>query len=254
MVAHRSPAEVADGVFFTRPPALPRGRHDLPPHRVVAAQRERMMIAATELMAGGGYRGVGVREVCARASVSRAAFYECFGDKDACVHAAYDRFIAVLVRALGANAPEGKGWDEYVVGFAQVYLGLVRRDPVTARAFLVEMDALGRGARDRRREAVRRLALLLRDKHGQWAAGSGAPLPLSAYAGVVYAMRQLVADALDEGGRDLPDLLPELVGWLPRLVGGAPRETPGRSLDGEGEAPHHRRNDRYVDTGVGDGD
>ena len=214
----RARDRVADGVFFTRPPALPRGRHDLSPAQVSAAQRERMMIAATELMAGGGYRGAGVREICARASVSRAAFYEVFADKDDCLRAAYDRFIAVLGAAL-ARPGQGGDWAAHVTGVAAAYLAVLQRDLVTARAFLVEMDALGREARLRRREAITRLAGLLRAER-QRRGGEGAGTPLSAYVGVLYAVRQLTSDALDEEEPDLPALLPELATWLPRVAGG----------------------------------
>ena len=213
---------IVDGVFFTRPPALPRGRHDLPAERVVAAQRERMMIAATELVAGGGHRGASVRDICARASVSRAAFYECFTDKDDCIGAAYDRFIAVVGAALRRGDPRAADWPSFVAGFVEAYLATLQRDPVSAFAFTVEMDALGRPARRRRREAVTGLAHLLRDERERWSPGSGGAVPLGPYVAALYAARQAVADALDEDAPDLMVLLPELAGWLPRVAGEAP--------------------------------
>lgn len=100
------PDRIASGLFFSVPDTLPRGRHGLSREQVAAAHRERLMIAATELMAAGGYRGVGVREVCARASVSAAAFYACFPDKEACIYAAYERFIGVLTDRLTATRPK----------------------------------------------------------------------------------------------------------------------------------------------------
>ena len=47
---------VRDGVFFTLPEALPRGRHKLTREQVTDAQRERLLAAVTELLAGRGYR------------------------------------------------------------------------------------------------------------------------------------------------------------------------------------------------------
>src|SRR3982074_887080 len=93
--------QVREGLFFSTPAVLPRGRHGLPRDQVVAAQRERLMAAITVLMAELGYEHVRVGDVAAEAGVSRAAFYECFPDKEPCAVAAYDRFIAVL---LGARA------------------------------------------------------------------------------------------------------------------------------------------------------
>ncbi|BCY12421.1 hypothetical protein L3i22_075090 [Actinoplanes sp. L3-i22] len=203
------PDRIASGVVFTTPAALPRGRHELPRERIVAAQREKMLIAATELLAGEGYRGFGVREICARAAVSRAAFYECFADKDTCVYAAYDRFIEVFLARLTTEPGDGA-----VGGFVTSYLRVLNSDRVAARAFQVEMDALGRPARQRRREAIERLAVTVRDLRGD-AAGA----PLSAYVGAIYALRQIASDALDSGGEpDLTALAPELSTWLTRMV------------------------------------
>ncbi|WP_099343872.1 MULTISPECIES: TetR/AcrR family transcriptional regulator [unclassified Actinoplanes] len=200
------PDRIASGVVFTTPPSLPRGRHELARDQVVAAQREKMLIAATELLAGAGYRGFGVREICARAAVSRAAFYDNFADKDACIHTAYDRFIEVLMSRLAAGAVS-------IDGFVTTYLQVLDSDRVAARAFQVEMDALGRPARRRRRAAIERLAALiagLRDAPG---------VPLNAHIGAIYALRQITSDALDAGGTpDLTALAPELTPWLTRML------------------------------------
>jgi hypothetical protein len=51
-------AHVRPGVFFDVPAALPRGRHQLSRGQVRDAQRQRLMIAFTELLADRGYAGV----------------------------------------------------------------------------------------------------------------------------------------------------------------------------------------------------
>ena len=212
------PERITSGVIFTVPPSLPRGRHELSRAEVSAAQRERMLIAATELLAGAGYRGFGVREICARASVSRAAFYACFADKDACVHAAYDRFIAVFLDRLAAGGATAGDWPGCVREFVSAYLGTLQRDLVAARAFGVEMDALGRAARERRRTALTHLAGFVRDLREKRFPDT-APAPLSAYIGAIYALRQIASDALDaEPEPDLPSLVDELTTWLCRMV------------------------------------
>lgn len=255
------PDRITSGVVFTTPPSLPRGRHVLSRAEVTAAQRERMLIAATELLAGVGYRGFGVREICARAAVSRAAFYACFADKDACVYAAYDRFIAVFLRRLAtsaqppatsaqtpatsAQAPAtsgqapatgtgeqaalggercagdaaGDGWAACVRGFVVSYLETLQRDLVAARAFQVEMDALGRPARERRRAALTELAGYVRTVRSQRFPGTGDAVPFSAYLGAVHALRQSASDALDATpAPDLPAMADELAPWLCRMV------------------------------------
>ncbi|MEV0900405.1 TetR/AcrR family transcriptional regulator [Actinoplanes sp. NPDC049802] len=216
------PDLITSGVVFTTPPSLPRGRHDLSREQVTAAQRERMLIAATELLADTGHRGFGVREICSRAAVSRANFYSCFADKDACVSAAYDRFIAVCLERLSKVDSSGD-WADCVRGLVTAYLGTLHSDLASARAFQVEMDALGREARGRRRAAIVRLAEFVRDLRERRFPDTAGQVPLSAYLGAIYALRQIASDVLDE--RDEPELLslvPELTGWLTRMTEPAP--------------------------------
>jgi AcrR family transcriptional regulator len=232
-------ARVREGVFFRVPVALPRGRHRLTREQVLAAQRERLMASMTELMAAHGYRAVKVGEVAERAGVSRAAFYDCFADKEACAFAAYDRFIEVLLGRLAA-AERSEPWDEFIRALLEAYLGTLQQDLVVARAFQVEMDAVGPGARARRRDSLVQFAAFLRAERERRAADDPdlSPLPANAYLGVVYAARQIASDALDTEDRpDLRTLVPELAAWITALLGPAERgATPGayrrRAADG----------------------
>lgn len=220
---------VTEGVFFTTPDGLPRGRHELPRAVVIAAQSERAMIAATELLAADGYRGVGVREVAARAAISRGAFYECFDDKDACVFAAYDRFASVLLTRLMKRLETERGempWPDYVSWVLTGYLEGLQSDLVVARAFLVELDSLGRPARLRRRRAIQGFAEMLHARREE--ADPDSEVPISAYVSALAAVRQLASDAVD--GIDVPvevatthepdliGLVPEMRGWLDQML------------------------------------
>jgi AcrR family transcriptional regulator len=202
---------VAPGVFFQPPTALPRGRHALTREDVEAAQRERLLVAATELLAARGYRDVRVAAIAKRAHVSLTVFYSLFPDGvDQCLFAAYDRFIDVLLTRM-AGAGE-KVTDSAAVTVADLvnaivptYLTALQSDVVTARAFQVEMDAMGATARQRRRQALTSIAALLYDQHRQTVA---APLPPEAVTALVYGVRQLASDAIDTAsveGCDLPD-------------------------------------------------
>ena len=210
---------VRDGVFFTMPEALPRGRHKLTREQVLAAQRERLLAAVTELLAGRGYAGFGVGEVAGRAGVSLGTFYDCFAGKDACVFAGYDRFIEVLLkRIVAVDAP-----DEDRPALAQAligaYLDTLAHDLVVARAYQVEIDALGPPARARRREALTLFATNIRDRAERRGGRGGPPaLAWSAYIGAVYAARQLASDALDTADEpDLAALGAELAAWMSDL-------------------------------------
>ncbi|WP_019145794.1 TetR/AcrR family transcriptional regulator [Aeromicrobium massiliense] len=218
---------VREGVFFTTPPALPKGRHGLSHREVLTRQRERLMIAATELMAADGYRSLGVRDVSTRAHVSQPSFYECFTDKDACIFAAYDRFLTVLAERMlsSVDTPATTPWDEVVSRVVLAFAGTLEADPVVGRAFMLELEGLGRPARERRRSAIHAIALLLKTERDRYWPGA-AGVPLSAYAAGVYAMRQLTADQLDEPGADPPvrgvatELVPTIATMLrPEVVG-----------------------------------
>jgi len=218
---------IAEGVFFTSPGALPRGRHNLTRDEVLTAQRERLMIAVTELMAQGGYRGIGVRDIAAHARISQAAFYECYADKGECVFAAYDRFIALLLHRVAAAIGDDAPWDAMIRRVIRAYLATLDEDLVVARAFQVEMDALGRPARDRRREALVGIAMVLKaERERLWPEAPA--VADSAYVGGVYAVRQLASDALDEQASPrLADLTEELAVWVsdlfnPTVVESAP--------------------------------
>jgi AcrR family transcriptional regulator len=220
-------------VFFQLPVALPRGRHKLTRGQVLAAQRERLLASMTELMAADGYAAVKVGQVAERAGVSRAAFYECFADKESCAFAAYDRFIEVLLGRL-ADTERSQQWDVFMPRLLESYLGTLQQDLVVARAFQLEMDAVGSEARRRRRESLVRFAQFLRAERERLAADdpSYRPLPLSAYLGVVYAARQLACDALETEARpSLPSLVQELADWMGDLLG------PGRGASKARVAP-----------------
>jgi len=87
-------ARVRPGVFFDPPADLPRGRHQLSRQQVQDAQRVRLMVAFTELLADRGYAGVRIGDIASRATVSSQSFYELFASKEACAVAAAAHFAA----------------------------------------------------------------------------------------------------------------------------------------------------------------
>ena len=211
---------VSDGVFFTLPDALPRGRHTLTREQVQRVQRERLLVAMTELLAARGYRGFGAGDVAKRAGVSLAAFYDCFENKDACVFAGYDRFTEVLLARLAEVNLSGLDQPELVRAVLGAYLDTLQSDLVVARAYQVEIDALGPPARKRRRNALNVFADYIRELTARLSPGGKPPAELtrSAYIGVAYVARQLASDALDAEARpDLGALGDDLQTWLSDL-------------------------------------
>lgn len=210
--------------IFDAQAALPRGPHGLDREVVAASQRVRLMAALTELTAEGGYGAVTIGALVGRAGVSRAAFYEHFGDKEACLLAAYDHFAAALLSAMTAELGDDTPWEASVDQVLMGYLDGLDRDPVAARAFLIELDAAGPAARTRRREAMHGFAALIASRHAAIIARDErlSPLPERVYLGFVLGVRELVHEAL-EADRDLPltDLAPDVKVWFSAMVEGA---------------------------------
>lgn len=163
----------------------------------------------TELLAAHGYRAFGAADIVKRANVSLAAFYACFDNKDACIFEGYDRFIQVLLeRVIAVDAPSDDR-VELTSRLLEAYLATLGSDLVVARAYQVEIDALGAEARARRRSALSLFAQHLRNRIAETSPGGAAPpeIPWSAYIGIVYATRQLASDLIDVSANPDLDLL-----------------------------------------------
>src|SRR6476661_7366266 len=81
----------------TRPDQIRGGNHGLTPEQVASSQRERVLAAMRELVAGRGYQAVPVTEVIRHAGVSRKTFYELYSGKEECFVAVYEREIERLL-------------------------------------------------------------------------------------------------------------------------------------------------------------
>ncbi len=172
------------------------------------------MAAFTSLLAERGYAAVTIGDLAARAGVSRAAFYEHFADKQACLLAAYDHFAVMVAAAIALPPEHDAPWSALIDATLDGYLGVLERDLTAARAFLVEMDAAGPEARARRREAMHAFAALIAERHAMIRAQDPtlAPLPHAAYLALVLGVREVVHDALDS------DPCPRLMELKPDLA------------------------------------
>jgi AcrR family transcriptional regulator len=203
---------------------LPRGPHSLDREQVAASQRARLMTAITELVAERSYARVTIGDLAQRAGVSRGAFYEHFGDKQACLFAAYDEFATRLVEAMIRDVDEDTPLVEFIRATLAAYLGALAEDPVAAQAFIVEMDAAGPAARRRRTEAVHGFAALLAERHAAMRRRDPAlgPLPDRAYLGLALGVRELVREHLENhSASTLRNLAPDIEAWIAATVAGA---------------------------------
>lgn len=211
-------ATVRPGVFFKVPDTLPRGPHRLAREDVEFAQRQRLLIAFTELLADRGYEKLRIGDLTKRAAVSNKTFYELFATKEMCACAAYGRFVKVIVRmARDAGLATSTTWQGYIQASVEGYLGALAADPVVARAFQFEMDLIGGQARELRRGVAARFAVE-RLKKQELVRKTDPGLkkrPLSSHLAAVLGMREVACDLL--AGSDEPDfiaMIPELVDWV----------------------------------------
>ena len=211
-------ASVRPGVFFEVTEGLPRGPHQLTREQVQAAQRQRLLVAFTELLADRGYAKLRICDLTKRAAVSNDSFYELFSCKEDCACAAYERFVKVIVRmANTAGLAASTTWREYIQASVEGYLQALMADPVVARAFQLEMGAIGPKALERRRSvaawfAEERLKTQERMRKSD-------PLlkrrPLHSHLASILGMRELACDVLEVTQEpDFMKMAPELVDWV----------------------------------------
>jgi hypothetical protein len=84
----------------------------------------------------------------------RSATFVTPESKEACAFAAYERFIQVLLERIAERTAPTTDWNSFIAGLVEGYLATLSQDLVVARAFQVEMDAIGPEARNRRRTAL----------------------------------------------------------------------------------------------------
>jgi AcrR family transcriptional regulator len=182
------------------------------------------MAAFTELLAERGYAGLRIGDLVARAGVSRAAFYEHFADKEACLQAAYDTFAEAVVSAITRGMDPDQPWSAFVDATLGGYVEVLERDPTAARAFIVEMEAAGPAARRRRRDALHAFAALLAQRHAQIRARdeSLSELPPVAYVALAFAVREVAHETLlDDDGPSFRERAPGLAVMINAAVLGA---------------------------------
>ncbi len=142
---------------------LPHGRHSLSRREVMDSQRRRLLRAMTDEVSEHGYVGTSAARVYGRARVSSRAFYEQFTDKEDCFLAAYEAGVADFLHRVTRDGTAGES-DDGQVQLEQLlerYLQALHDDPHFARAFLVEIYAVGPRALRRRAEMHQRFVELV---------------------------------------------------------------------------------------------
>ena len=127
-----------------------------------AARRQRVLLAALELGAQGGYDAVQMRDVAGLAEVALGTIYRYFPSKDALLAAAMVEWMEDLERRVTARAPEGDTIAERVYDVLRRAVATMERQPKLAEAVvraLTSEDRVADGAAGATSEVMQRVML-----------------------------------------------------------------------------------------------
>lgn len=224
------------------PEGLPRGRGALPREQVIHIQRMRILDALVDAVAELGYGETSVRDVVARAGVSRATFYKHFASKQEAFLAAYDATVALIGARLRRPRATPETWPQCVSAVLEELLALLDEDPAGARMLVLEAPAAGPAALAARARVLADFQPLL--DSGRTAAPHAARVPAPVAEAVIAGAHGVIhARLLERSAEPLGALLPALtyIALVPylgseRALGELSRERPPRAS----ASPHTR--------------
>jgi AcrR family transcriptional regulator len=110
------------------------------------AQRRRQLVAAAIAVYGErGYRHATVKAVCEAAGLTERYFYESFANSDELLIASYDAVTANVFNVLSQAAQAaGSNRTDRARAMLHAYFSSLRREPRSARVFLVEIRGVSR--------------------------------------------------------------------------------------------------------------
>jgi AcrR family transcriptional regulator len=203
---------------------LPRGRHKLPRETVRASQRARLLRAMEELVGERGYEATSVPQVIAAARVSSNTFYGLFTDKADCFIALCELHGDQLFAALTAPPAQASDATDALAALDRgiaAYLQWWADRPAMARAYFVELPAVGPRALQERERQYERFAALHRTiaERARAVYPEAPPLRDAEVTAAVILTTELVArqirsgrlDQVEELGPDLRHLLLKLL-------------------------------------------
>ena len=111
-----------------------------------AARRERVIRAALELGASGGYDAVQMRDVATSAGVALGTIYRYFSSKDHLLAAAMVEWTLDLERRVGQRPPKGDTTTERVSDVLRRATRAMEKDPKLSEAVVTALLSPDRGA------------------------------------------------------------------------------------------------------------
>jgi len=117
-----------------------------------AARRGRVIRAAIELAAEGGYEAVQMRDVAARGRVALGTIYRYFTSKDHLLAAAQVEWVTDLEHRVGQRPPRGDSTAERMVEILRRATRAMEREPALTAALVTAMSSPDPGVADCQRE------------------------------------------------------------------------------------------------------
>lgn len=111
-----------------------------------AARRQRVLLAALQLGADGGYEAVQMRDVAATAEVALGTIYRYFPSKDALLAAAMVEWMEDLERRVTQKAPKGDTTTERVFDVLRRAVATMERQPKLSEAVITALTSDDRDA------------------------------------------------------------------------------------------------------------
>jgi AcrR family transcriptional regulator len=197
--------------LFDQLPA--RGRRDVLDRDAVASnQRSRMIGAMIAEVAKRGYADTTLARLVALAGVSKRAFHEQFGTKEAYFLATYDAIVASTLNQLRLAYASERGWEGRLRQAFRTYTTEVAEEPNAARLVLLEALSAGPAAAAR----MRRTRQLFERAVGASFADTpgGVALPPLIVKGIVCGVERATRQRLIAGeASELPALADQLSTW-----------------------------------------
>ena len=133
---------------------LPRGPHRLSRDEVVSHQRERLLAAVAAAVAAKGFAATTIGDITRRARVSRDTFYEQFASKEECFLVAYDEMTGALLAEIVAVGTSQADYVEGIRDGVRAYLKFWSEHHDAARAFTIDILAVGEAAHAHREQIL----------------------------------------------------------------------------------------------------
>jgi AcrR family transcriptional regulator len=205
---------------------VPRGRHAPPLEVRQRRQRGRLFAAAAAVFARVGYADATAEAIAREAGMSKATFYEHFGNKEDCIVALFDAATDMILEAMRDAAAREDAADPpaRVHTTLGAFLNTLANFPNESQTLLVEIVGAGPRAMERRDRALEAVAQYLEELNQHDAERGITPrlAPFDAFA-IVGAVVELASRQIRTG---VPADIRELEPVIERLTLGLMASSP----------------------------